>query len=172
MSTSQPDTQVSPERERLRQHFLSTVPGEHSAKWNDLWTEGFVPWDRNKPNPALIDTLNTRRDLFGSALVETPDGKQRRKRALVPGCGKGYDVLLFASFGYDAVGLEASEVALKNCVEMQKENEGKGEYEIKSKEIGTGSVKFLLGDFFDSSLVDQMGGQFDVIYDYTVSSKI
>lgn len=36
-------------------------------------------------------------------------------KALVPGCGKGYDVLLLSAFGYDATGLEISSKALEEA---------------------------------------------------------
>src|SRR4051812_44576621 len=103
----------SPERERLRQHFLQSPLAQHPSRWDDLWKAGdFLPWDRGFPNPALEDILTQRQDLLGaSTLVDLATDAKRRKRALVPGCGKGYDVLLFASFGYDTYGVEYSETA-------------------------------------------------------------
>lgn len=86
----------------------------------------------------------------------------------MPGCGKGYDVLLLAAFGYDAYGLEVSSTALEACKKMEKECAGKGVYEEK---IEGGNVTWLLGDFFgDGFLKDVRDGEqgFDLIYDYTV----
>jgi len=65
----------------LQAHSQGLDPSLHGAKWDELWTEEFSPWDRGAPNPALIDVLAKRKDLVGSATLV--DGK--RKKALVPG---------------------------------------------------------------------------------------
>ena len=156
------------DRERLRDHFAaSNTP----SRWDDLWSTGtWLPWDRGTPNPALIDVLSTKSEFLGSALVTDQNGKTRRKRALVPGCGKGYDVFLFAAFGYDAFGLEGSKNAVKACEGFRGEAEGKEEYKIRDAEAGRGEVNFVLGDFFSKEWEKETGeGGFDVIYDYTVS---
>lgn len=163
------------DRDRLRDHFSTE---NTPARWDELWSTGtFLPWDRGTPNPALIDVLSTKQEYLGSPLVEE-DGKQRRKKALVPGCGGGYDVFLFAAFGYDAYGLEGSPNALKACEGFRNEAEGKEEYAIRDEKAGRGSVKFVLGDFFSKEWEGEVGGgskneevKFDVIYDYTVSSQ-
>ena len=92
-------------RKQLRDHF--SVPHiEHNDRWNDLWKKGdFLPWDKGEPNPALVDTMTKRQDLVGRPVTAS---KGRRKRALIPGCGKGYDALLLASLGYYAYGLDVS----------------------------------------------------------------
>jgi SAM-dependent methyltransferase len=151
-------------RERLRQHFLhDRTPN----RWDELWKDGtFLPWDRGVPNPALEDTLvNT--TLIGSPLRQ--DGT--RKRALVPGCGKGYDVHLLAAHGYDAFGLEvgnAVEAARKFAGEVSQREE----YAAKDKTVGKGNVEFVEGDFYKGDWEKSVAGDqsgFDIIYDYTVS---
>ena len=89
---------------------------------------------------------------------------------MVPGCGKGYDVLLLSAFGYDAYGLEISSKALEAARQNEKEMDGKGVYETREG-VEKGSVTWLSGDFFaDDFLKDVKGeGSFDLIYDYTVS---
>jgi methyl halide transferase len=160
---SEPD-----DRERLRQHFLER---NDPKRWDDLWSKGdFLPWDRGTPNPALVDLLTTRKDLLGSALTTDADGKSRRKRAVVPGCGKGYDVFLLAAFGYDAFGLEGSENAIKACEGFRSEAQTKEEYNVRNESAGRGEVTFVHGDFFSQDWEKEVGtGGFDVIYDYTVS---
>ena len=76
MSTpDQPDA-----RARLLAHFQSTDPSQHGEKWNELYKENFVPWDKGLPNPALVDLLAERGDILPAA------GKGEKKlRALVPG---------------------------------------------------------------------------------------
>ena len=156
------------DRARLKSHFAGDV-AKHQSKWSDLWDKGdFLPWDRSMPNPALADTLTDRQELLGTCFVEDDSGNKRRKRALVPGCGKGYDVLLLASFGYDAFGLEVSETAVKRAYEEQNANGHK--YPVSNESSEAGAVKFIQGDFFGTDwMINIEGdGKVDLIYDYTV----
>ena len=171
MSTAAP----TQKQDRLKAHFSNHAPDTHSKRWDDLWSAGdFLPWDRGYTNPALIDTLAERKDLLPSP--KNADG--RRARALVPGCGKGYDIALFAAHGYDCYGLEVSENAVK-ASEAYLKNPGagplEGEYKVFDEATGRGSMVCLLGDFFDDAWLDAAGGRgegFDVIYDNTVSRPI
>lgn len=95
-----------------------------------------------------------------------------RRKVLVPGCGKGYDIALFASWGYDVVGLEVSAHAAK-AAETYLANAGEGplegEYKVKNEEVGQGKGRVVVGDYFeDEWLGDAKIGGFDVIYDNTV----
>lgn len=161
-----PIDQPTDARARLRSHFSSASGiAEHGQKWDSLWKDNFTPWDKGTPSPALVDILSERQDLFPN----TSGGS--RKKALVPGCGKGYDVLLLAAFGYDAYGLEISSTALEAARKTGKEFGGKGDYAAKEgKKMG--SVTWLAGDFFQDEVYRDVkgGGTFDLIYDYTVLS--
>jgi methyl halide transferase len=156
---------------RLRQHFAGHDPAIHGQKWEELYRESFTPWDRGGPNPALVDLLTGQKDLFGDVFVSDPVLGMRRKRALVPGCGRGYDVLLFSAFGYDAYGLEISESALVGAKKTQELVEGEGLYKARDASVGKGQVSWIAGDFFkDEALKGLDGdGKFDLLYDYTVS---
>jgi SAM-dependent methyltransferase len=115
-------------------------------------------------NPALIDTLDTKSSIIGPPLKS--DGS--RKRALVPGCGKGYDVHLFAAYGYDAYGLEVG-YAVEAARRFAPEADTKEEYRARDAGVGKGKVEFVQGDFFAKDWEQGIGGGgFDVIYDYTV----
>lgn len=154
-------------RAKLMAHFRGreSEPGA----WDELWKDNsFLPWDRQIPNPALVDILNDRTDLTGGSF----DGK-RRKKALVPGCGKGYDCLLLASHGFDAYGLEGSKYAIEEAMKWQEEHEK--DYQVQNEAAGRGQVKFVYGNFFKNDwereitgLRDGAQGGFDLIYDYTV----
>ncbi|KAI9769237.1 MAG: hypothetical protein M1840_004366 [Geoglossum simile] len=161
------------ERARLRSHF-SVADDAFGSRWAELWDVGdFLPWDKGTPNPALEDILKDRRDLLGeSVFVEEVGGGKRRKRALVPGCGRGYDVLLLASFGYDAYGLDISESAVKLCDEFAREHGG--DYKVRDEAVGAGKVKFLVGDFFGAEWEGQVegGASFELLYDYTFLSAL
>jgi methyl halide transferase len=163
MMSNLPD-QPTDARARLLSHFQSAKgTTEHGQKWDDLWKDGFLPWDKGFPNPALVDLLTERQDLFPSPT------KLGRRKALVPGCGKGYDVLLLSSFGYDAYGLEISSNALEEARKVEKKMSGEGVYETREG-VEKGKITWLAGDFFaDNFLKDVEGeGTFDLIYDYTV----
>ncbi|KAF2175707.1 S-adenosyl-L-methionine-dependent methyltransferase [Zopfia rhizophila CBS 207.26] len=159
-------------QDRLRDFFTGHDPSTHSSRWDDLWrAANFLPWDRGFANPALIDLLNNPSShnlSFGSHLK--PDGS--RKRVLVPGCGTGYDLVLFAAHGYDAYGIEVSENAVQACKKFLSEpGEGKEvEYKARDEKVGKGRAECLLGDFFKDDWVDRVGrlGEgFNIIYDNT-----
>ena len=157
-------------RAKLASHFADGKASEPD-RWSALWDKGdFLPWDRGKPNPALADILTARQDLIGNCTAQNHKGERQRKRALVPGCGRGYDVILLASFGYNAFGLEVSETAVKRCLEEQKVNEDS--YPGTKEVIGPGEAIFINGNFFSNSWVRRTGAEkFDLIYDYTVSDS-
>jgi SAM-dependent methyltransferase len=154
------------DRERLREHFLAS---NEPKKWDELWKNDFTPWDRGLPNPALLDLLLTRKDLVKP--VTEDESQANRKLAFVPGCGKGYDVLLFASFGYDAVGLDASPTAIEACRKLAQE-EGES-YPLQPGVKTRGKITFVYGDFFGGDWEKEVtagrtNSRFDIIYDYTV----
>lgn len=114
---------------------------------------------------ALYDVLTGRPDL-----VPPPTGGQK-KRALVPGCGRGYDVLLLSRLGYDVWGLDYSEEATKQSIIYEKKVEqgDDGTYaELEREGVKKGKVTWLTGDFFSDEWVNKAGvQQFDLTYDYT-----
>ncbi|PSN67555.1 S-adenosyl-L-methionine-dependent methyltransferase [Corynespora cassiicola Philippines] len=168
----------------LRALSASLPPASHVSDWDSLWAEEkFIPWDRGNANPAFIDFLSapsnpptspdanptpgapkpntfehTEKVQLPSPLKE--DGT--RQKALVPGCGKGYDVALLASWGYDAYGLEISKHAVDKA-NAYLENSGESALE------GGISMQCLLGDYFDDAWVREAGGVegFTIIYDHT-----
>ncbi|GES66376.1 thiopurine S-methyltransferase family protein [Aspergillus terreus] len=162
----------TPPKGKLISHFEGRSVGDHGAGWSSLWDTGNSDlWDRGKPSPALIDAIE--------AHQRTPDdlfypfhANGARKKALVPGCGRGYDVVMLALHGFDAYGLEISATAVKEAqhyamTEMkspQAYNFGEG-YQGAEKST-RGAVTFLEGDFFQSNWCT--GVEFDLIYDYTV----
>lgn len=161
-------------RERLRQNFLNHDPSTHPSRWETLWARNDLPWDQGKPNPALSDWLSAPSPLR-SPPVDEKTGK--RLRALVPGCGRGYDVLLFAAHGYDAYGVEGAETAVKSAREGMEGWEKRAEYAGKDGGVGVGTARFVLGDWFADGWWEELekeegrGGEmrgFDLIYDYTV----
>jgi SAM-dependent methyltransferase len=170
MATANPTTTTAENREKLKSHMAQYSGSSYVQGWDELWNKGdFLPWDRGSPSPALADTLLNHAEVIGGPFI---DG--RRKRALVPGCGRGVDVLLLASFGYDVVGLEYADKALAACEQYVKEH--KASYPVKDEKIGQGEMKFVQGDFYKDEWLSKLGwegwdGKFDLIYDYTVSGQ-
>jgi hypothetical protein len=118
----------------------------------------------------LVEVLRECTDVIGKPLAEC-DGKPQRKKALVPGCGRGVDVCLLESFGYDCVGLEYSAKAVEACEKYAQENEGT--YLVQDENIGKGSKVFVQGDFYKDDWLEKTGlgvKHFDLIYDYTVGT--
>lgn len=152
--------------QRLTDHFQLSTGDAANTKWDDLWKNGdFLPWDKGTYHPALEDTV--RNEHLIPAAGHSVSGK--RRTALVPGCGGGYDVLLLACLGYDAVGLEVSENALKVCEEQKAER--MSHYPKRTNDAAShGSATFICGDFFKDDWRTQVGSdaRFDLVWDYTV----
>lgn len=65
--------------------------------WEDAWKEHRTPWDAGDSPPALKELVRS-----GSL----PPG-----RALVPGCGRGYDLITLAAPGRSVLGLDIAPTA-------------------------------------------------------------
>lgn len=101
----QRDLPLEESRAVMRENFAGKSGNEYYNGWEALWQKGdFLPWDRMVSSPALSDTLNNHSHVIGTSKLVLPDGSTRRKRALVPGCGRGVDVMLLQAYGYDVIG--------------------------------------------------------------------
>jgi hypothetical protein len=83
---------------RLRGQFDTIEPSMHIRKWDELYNQGFIPWDRGMPNPALIDVLVEREDLLPIYV------SGMRRKALVPGVSsvqsKSTKSVIVLTFGF------------------------------------------------------------------------
>lgn len=172
--SSSPDKMTAPtniDPKDIQAHLAQFKGDKYRDGWASLWDKGDnLPWDKGFPNPALEDALVQRRATIGGAIGQDAQGHSYRRKALVPGCGRGVDVLLLASFGFDAYGLEYSATAIEACKKEQAENHSW--YRVRDQSIGQGNVTFIQGDFFDDAWLQKIGvalNGFDIIYDYTVS---
>nr|POE56348.1 putative thiol methyltransferase 2 [Quercus suber] len=149
----------------LKEHFDAIPADQQAGGWDALWQKSITHWDRHAPSPALIDTLAEHAATLGPSLHASSG---TRKRALVPGCGKGYDVFLLAAHGYDAYGLDVSETALARAAELQAAPSFATEYPVADERVGQGTATLLQEDFFLDDFLARTGGvRFDLIYDYT-----
>ncbi|OBZ76484.1 putative thiol methyltransferase 2 [Grifola frondosa] len=128
-------------QERVRE-FVRNNP---DSGWDDAWKAKITPWDAGYAQPPL-------RDLIQSNVLDLP----RSGRALVPGCGKGYDAMLIASnFGLDTLAVDIAPTAVNAANEL-----------LASVTIPEpGKVTFKLGDFF--TLANSPEERFELVYDYT-----
>lgn len=106
--------------------------------WKQRWQDQDTPWDAGQSAPALQSAL--RRGLLGE-----------RGRALVPGCGSGYDVLALAEAGWDVTGVDLAAGAARRFESLRDE-----------RGVEPDHARVLIGDFFELDL-----GEYDLIWDYT-----
>ncbi|EJT76933.1 hypothetical protein GGTG_06847 [Gaeumannomyces tritici R3-111a-1] len=158
MAIQQPD--------KLLNLFKDQPLAEHGSRWDGLWREEFTPWDRAGPSMALQDLLADRPDLVPPP---PPPSAAARPKALVPGCGRGYDVLLLAAFGYDAYGVDYSAEATKEAALYQEKIRAENDERYRPRDgRAQGHVKWLTGDFFADDWIREAGAdKFDLIFDYT-----
>lgn len=107
-----------------------------------MWNDGIAigtRFDTGTPSPALMRELR--------------DGRVPKGRALVPGCGRGYDVYALATEERVAYGYELADKALIEAADCPT----KGDCRHLQ------NAKFVKGDFFDLDELEK----FDFIYDYT-----
>lgn len=122
---------------------------EHAhVRWVDMWNAGIAPgelFDVASTSPLLLDLI--KKDMV-------PKG-----RALVPGCGRGYDVTSLATSDRYVLGLDISEVAVAAAKERLQSLSAE---ECKCKE----NAEFNTTSFFDLDTSSE-DNKFDFIYDYT-----
>lgn len=70
--------------------------------WQARFESGAIPWDRGAPSPQLLHWLE-------SGQIK-PDS-----RVLVPGCGRGWEVLALAQAGCQVTGIDYAQAALAEC---------------------------------------------------------
>jgi cyclopropane fatty-acyl-phospholipid synthase-like methyltransferase len=100
--------------------------------WNSVY-EGSPPWDIGRPQPVF---------------VKLADAGKFHGRVLDVGCGTGEHVMLAASGGAEAMGVDVAELAIERA-------------RAKAQQRGI-SATFVVGDALH---LDRLKGQFDVITD-------
>lgn len=83
---------------------VSSVLEKSHVRWETQWSEGLQIGDKfdvGKPSPAL--------------LKEIAEGRVPTGTALVPGCGRGYDVYALAAADRVATGMELAPTAVKSA---------------------------------------------------------
>ena len=107
--------------------------------WEEAWQEGRTGWDAGEAAPALVDHLRA-------------SGPPRPgARALVPGCGSGYDAFALAKAGYEVDGLDLAPTAAA-AFRAQRAKQG----------VAPEQARILQADFFEFE-----SAGYDVVWDYT-----
>jgi len=68
--------------------------------WEALYQQGDTGWDRGEASPALAHWLE-------QGLISA------KQRVMIPGCGRGYEVIALAELGCDVIGLDLAPSAIK-----------------------------------------------------------
>lgn len=130
------------EKQALVREFVAAHP---ERGWDDAWKAGATPWDAGDVQPPLRDLLHSRQ----LALPATG-------RALVPGCGKGYDAPFIATTtGFDTLAVDISPTAVRLAEERL------ATLNLQSSV----RVRFELRDFFTIGASEDE--KYDLVYDYT-----
>ncbi|KAF2925253.1 hypothetical protein DAI22_06g038550 [Oryza sativa Japonica Group] len=111
--------------------------GDAADGWEKSWEAAVTPWDLGKPTPIIEHLVKS--------------GTLPKGRALVPGCGTGYDVVALASPERFVVGLDISSTAVEKAKQWS------------SSLPNADCFTFLADDFFKWKPSEQ----FDLIFDYT-----
>ncbi|EPQ59560.1 S-adenosyl-L-methionine-dependent methyltransferase [Gloeophyllum trabeum ATCC 11539] len=120
------------------------IAEDHLGGWDKAWQNKVTPWDAGQVQPPL-------RDLIEQNQVPLP----KSGRALVPGCGKGYDAVFIASsLGLNTLGADISATAVRSA----------SEYLGTLPSAPAGKVEFKALDFFAFTVPEDE--KFDLVYDY------
>ncbi len=109
------------------------MPKEDAAQpefWEKRFREKFTPWDAGGVPSALEQFLKT---------------EPRGQRVLVPGCGSGYEVRVFAEAGFDVLAVDFAPAAVEQARRI----------------LGPLAQLVRLEDFFGFD----PGGPFDLVYE-------
>jgi thiopurine S-methyltransferase len=124
----------------------STVPVMHD-EWLARWRDGRIGFHEGQPN-AFLDRYLAR--LAGA------------RRVLVPLCGRSEAMALLAAHGYEVVGIELAESAVREFFELHAlvpSVERHGPF----IEYRAGSITLLVGNLFDTT--PALVGATDALYD-------
>ena len=106
--------------------------------WKKHYQEGTTRWDLGQPAPPFVSLLE-------SSTAPSPG------RIAVLGCGRGYDALLFASYGFDVIGFDFTDAAITDAQNLA--------------EAANSKAKFLKRDIFD--LPKEFENTFDYLLEHT-----
>src|SRR5690606_13830581 len=112
-------------RQVKHHRYASAMTASDSEKtWEDHWASHDTPWDAGESSPALRALL--------ASLEPAPQA-----RALIPGCGRGWDVFTLSRHGFTAVGIDIAPSAAPAFEKIRQE-----------QDLTIHQAHLVVGDFF------------------------
>ena len=105
------------------------------ADWQERYEEGKTGWDRGEPNPMLLHWLES--------------GQLKACEVLVPGCGRGHEVIALAEAGFKVTAIDFADAAVNSLND-----------ELRRRDLKADVVKSDVFAFCQSR-------SFDAIYEQT-----
>ncbi len=134
-------------------HLSYEHPMTQRTDWEGHWQQQNIPWDQGEAAPELLVALGTAEESssldLSQGLLGLGHSKSRRRRALVPGCGQGWDAFALAGAGFEVVGLDLA----PSVVEV---------FSAGRERLGVDAT-IEIANFFEW----EPDEPFDVIWDYT-----
>ena len=109
--------------------------------WNERWLNNQIGFHMSHPHPSLVDFI----DLFAG-----------HSKVFVPLCGKSPDLIYLRKHGLEVIGVEFSEIAIKDFIKENKLNMKKNENAEMNFYEGDG-FKIFQGDIFKLKALDLKG---------------
>jgi SAM-dependent methyltransferase len=109
--------------------------------WEERYQTHDMPWEKGAPSPGLVDFLASQSNL-------------PRGTVLVPGCGTGHDVRVWAAAGFAVTACDVAPSAIRLAQEQTT--------------AASLSAEFVRGDF----LADAALGPYDWIFEHTLFCAI
>ncbi|MGZ4962254.1 MAG: methyltransferase domain-containing protein [Limisphaerales bacterium] len=109
--------------------------------WEQRYRTADMPWEKGEPSPGLVDFITQHPEL-------------KRGRVLVPGCGTGHDVRVWAKGGFAATGMDLA----PSAIDLAREKTAAAHL----------SADFVQGDF----LRGQPEQPFDWLFEHTLFCAI
>jgi len=141
--------------------------GKNQEYWEKCWAENRTRWDMSNASPMLVqlvrDTFVKNNKFFSQKANKEyimnpkaiPLGGPSTK-ALIPGCGTGYDVQLLAERYAESIGCDYAEIGVQRAQAW-----------LNTQPETPGKRSVVLADYFEPNSVLDKSGPYDVIYDYT-----
>ena len=139
---------------------------DYHSRWEQTWAGGLErgqQFDKSGPSPCLLAILSHKgvTSVEPGSSIDGPESALgihadvRGKRVVVPGCGRGYDIVAFVQSGAsECIGLELSKTAVIE-----------GNLYLKESSIDPKVGWLEEGDFLKDPI--ESSNQFDAGYDYT-----
>lgn len=109
-----------------------------SSDWEKRYQSQTTPWDLGEAAPAFKSLLNS-------------ENKPEPGKTAVLGCGRGYDAVLFAEFGFEVIGFDFAPTAITDSITLAQKSQI--------------TAQFLQRDIFD--LKTEFPQHFDYVVEHT-----